>query len=151
MDRFLAFLSGRNNAHRLDDILLLLLRLATGGAMLAHGIGKIFQFGDLAPTFADPLGIGTSASLVIVILIEIMASLAILAGMLTRLFALILLLTMTVATYTTSTTTGWTSAEPMFLYAMLYLTLLIQGGGRLSASHYWLAKRSKTKPALQTA
>ena len=55
MDKLLALLSGRNGSHRIEDLLLLLLRLAIGGAMLTHGVGKIMNFSELAPTFIDPV------------------------------------------------------------------------------------------------
>ncbi|MGF1680706.1 DoxX family protein [Photobacterium minamisatsumaniensis] len=151
MNKLLSLLTGRNGSHRLEDILLLLLRLAIGGAMLTHGIGKVMNFSELAPTFIDPLGIGSTPSLVLAMLAEVLGSIALLLGAMTRLSALVLLFTMGIAAYSIGMLKGWAGAELAFIYALVYLTLMIQGGGRLSLEHFWLKKRIKQKQDLKTA
>ncbi|PSW18526.1 DoxX family protein [Photobacterium sanctipauli] len=149
MNKILALLTGRNGSHRLEDLLLLLLRLAIGGAMLTHGVGKIMNFSELAPTFIDPLGIGSTPSLVLAMLAEVIGSIALLLGAMTRLSALVLLFTMGVAVYAIGMIKGWAGVELAFIYSLVYLTLLIQGGGRFSLEHIWLKKRIAKKQALK--
>ncbi|PSU32695.1 DoxX family protein [Photobacterium lutimaris] len=145
MDKLLALLSGRNGSHRIEDLLLLLLRLAIGGAMLTHGVGKIMNFSELAPTFIDPLGIGSTPSLVLAMLAEVLGSIALMLGVLTRVSALVLLFTMGTATYAVGMLKGWAGAELAFIYSLVYLTLMVQGGGRIGLEHFWLSKRRKAK------
>ena len=151
MDKLLALLSGRNGSHRLEDLLLLVLRLAVGGAMLTHGIGKVINFSEMAPAFTDPLGIGSTPSLLLAMLAEILGSIALILGALTRLSALVLLFTMAIATYTVAIAKGWAGAELSFLYSLIYLTLVIQGGGRIGLEHLWLTKRQRQKQAATAA
>ena len=55
------------NYHRNINIVLLILRVTVGFFMLSHGMGKFYKLiGDAPIQFADPLGIGASASLTLV-------------------------------------------------------------------------------------
>src|SRR5690606_7023717 len=58
------------------DLSLLILRLAGGGFMLTHGIGKFFKlFGNEPIQFADPLGVGITASLALTVFAEVFCAL----------------------------------------------------------------------------
>jgi putative oxidoreductase len=64
---------------------LLALRLWVGLAMLVnHGVEKLTHFSDTAPNFPDPLGIGHTASLALVVFAEFFVSLFVIFGLVTR-------------------------------------------------------------------
>jgi putative oxidoreductase len=79
---------------------LLFLRLIVGGFMLTHGIGKwMMLIGDGPIRFADPIGIGVTASLALNVFAEVFCSLFLIFGVAVRLAALPLLITMLVAAF----------------------------------------------------
>jgi putative oxidoreductase len=64
---------------------LLVLRLWIGFSMLLnHGVEKLEKFSDTAPNFPDPLGIGHTASLALVVFAEFFVSLFVIFGLVTR-------------------------------------------------------------------
>ena len=114
---------------------LLLLRLWLGLTLLLnHGSGKLKGFSDLAPNFPDPLRIGHSASLGLVVFAEVVCSLLLIMGLLTRFAALVLAINMTVAFFMVHKTalSGEHSGELAFIYLAGYVVLLIAGGGKIS-------------------
>jgi putative oxidoreductase len=120
---------------RSSDLALLLLRLIFGGAMLVlHGWGKLMNFSKMSATFADPLGVGTSTSLVLAIIGEVLAPALLVVGACTRLAALVCAITMGVAFFIVHSAqlSGPDSGEMSFLYLVPYVALLIAGGGRFS-------------------
>ena len=50
------------------DGALLFLRLFIGGMMLSHGWAKLASFSTLSATFPDPLGVGSTLSLLLILL-----------------------------------------------------------------------------------
>ncbi len=115
---------------------LLILRGWLGLTMLInHGIpSKLMKFNELAGTFADPLGIGSRASLSLAIFSEVICSILLVIGLFTRLAALSLAITMSVAFLTVhqASLTGSTSGELAFIYLAGFLSLVFCGGGQYS-------------------
>jgi putative oxidoreductase len=64
---------------------LLLLRIAMGGLMIAHGFEKLTQFVTVAKTFPDPFHLGTTISLALVIFAEFFCAVLLVLGLMTRL------------------------------------------------------------------
>jgi putative oxidoreductase len=119
------------------DTALLVLRLAAGGIMLAHGLQKLLVFGIpgiiqgftqqgiLLPTLTGPF----------ITILEIAAPIAILIGLLTRLAALGLLFDMLGAMAFVHIKSGFFAPmgiEFPLALASMYLTLVIAGAGRFS-------------------
>lgn len=124
---------------------LLVARLWFGLTMLFnHGFEKLAHFKDIVGTFPDPLGFGQEASLVLVILAEVLGSLLLTVGLLTRLAASVLVIDMFVAFLMVHKTamTGQSSGELAFLYLAGYIALLIAGGGLFSLDTVVFAKSS---------
>jgi putative oxidoreductase len=114
---------------------LLALRVWVGLTMLVnHGLDKLGHFSDLAPGFPDPLGIGHSASLALVVFAEFFASLLLIFGVVTRGSALVLVINMGVAFGAVHklVLSGQGSGELAFLYLMGYVVLLLAGPGSFS-------------------
>ena len=117
------------------DIALLLLRLIFGGSMLAlHGWGKLMKFGEMSAKFADPLGVGPTASLVLALVGEVLCAALLVVGAYTRLAALGGAITMGVVFFIVhgAKLSGPGSGEMSFLYFSAYVTLLLAGGGRFA-------------------
>ncbi|GHA53913.1 DoxX family protein [Photobacterium aphoticum] len=147
MKTLLALFTGPNRYPRLNDCLLLLVRLAIGSAMLYHAITKILQFSALAPSFMDPFAIGTTPSLVIAIAVQAITGLALLLGFFTRPAALLLCGSMGFAAYSLGTQVSLLSGEPAALYALFALSLFIQGSGRISLEHMMVKRYHAAKTA----
>ena len=127
---------------------LLLLRLWIGLSMLLnHGVEKLKNFGDTAPNFPDPLGIGHTASLALAVFAEFFVSLFVIFGLVTRWSALVLAIDMAVAFIGVHKTalSGQGSGELAFMYLMGYVTLLLAGPGSFSVDKALFGK-SETIP-----
>lgn len=117
------------------DLGLLLLRVWVGVSLFAlHGLDKMIHFGQKAKGFPDPLGIGSTASLVLVVFAEGICSLLIAAGLGTRFAAVVCAINMAVAFFIAhhAVLKGPRSGEMAFLYLGAFVVLLITGPGRFS-------------------
>ena len=129
---------------------LLILRLGVGGYMATHGWGKLQMLiaGDF-DKFGDPIGIGNTASLVLITFAEFFAAIMVMLGLATRFAALTLAIAMGVAALVAHQSDPWTlarafelfmagktqfpaSKEPAMLYLIPFLALAFTGAGRLS-------------------
>lgn len=125
---------------------LLILRLWFGGAMLlAHGWPKLATFSDRLQTFADPLGIGSPASLVMAIFAEVGCAFLLMLGLGTRLVAAPLLFAMVMAAFIVHGADPWAKKEFALLYAFPYLALMLTGPGRFSLDHLIFKKYRASK------
>ncbi|MEM6672849.1 MAG: DoxX family protein [Planctomycetota bacterium] len=111
---------------------LLLHRLAFAGLMLSHGIPKITGFLKAKDTFPDPLGIGSTASLLAAIGAEGVCAFLVLIGFATRLAALPIVFTMGVAAFVVHAGDPWQKKELALAYAAAFLVLFFTGAGRYS-------------------
>lgn len=125
------------------SLVLLLLRVAAGIFMLTHGLGKFDRlFGDEVIQFADPLGVGATASLALTVFAEVFCSVLLILGLGTRLAAIPLLITMLVAALIVHSNDGFGRQELGLLYAVIYITLLVLGAGTYSLD-YLISKNKK--------
>lgn len=115
------------------DLGLLFLRVSVGATMLfAHGIPKLLKFSELSQGFPDPLGIGHTGSLVLVLFAEVVCAFFITLGLFTRFVALPLLITMLVAAFIIHSQDPFSKQEFALLYAYPCLALIFTGAGRFS-------------------
>jgi putative oxidoreductase len=124
-----------SNDSDLTSMALLVARLWFGLTMLFnHGLDKLANFNDRVQTFQDPLGLGQEATLVLVIMAEVVGSLLLTVGLFTRLAAAVLVIDMFVAFLMVHKTvlSGQSGGEPAFLYLAGYFMLAIAGGGLFS-------------------
>lgn len=125
----------------LNSVGLLIMRIWIGGAMLlAHGWPKVSTFSDRLQTFADPLGIGSPASLVMAIFAEVLCAILVMLGLGTRLAAVPLLFAMIMAAFIVHGADPWAKKEFALLYAVPFLMLMLTGPGRYSLDHLLLKK-----------
>lgn len=117
------------------DLALLLLRVALGAQMLtAHGWGKLMSFSANAANFPDPLGVGNATSAALAIVGEVVCSVLLILGLLTRPAALGGIITMTVAFVMIhgGRLSGDNNGELAFLFLIGFLAIFIAGPGRFS-------------------
>jgi putative oxidoreductase len=120
---------------RNPDAGLLVLRLSLGLSMLfLHGWSKFTGFGAMSGKFADPFGVGPSASLAMAVFAEVVCALLLALGLFTRFAAAMLAVTMAVAFFIVhkGALSGPGSGELAFVYLAGYVALLIAGPGRYS-------------------
>ena len=129
----------------MNHCLVLLSRLSISFLMLTHGIPKLNKLlagGEIK--FADPLGLGPTLSLILVVFSEVICSLFIAMGFKSRLATIPLIITMLVAAFITHANDGLYKQEKALLYIVAYILIFITGSGRFSID-YLLEKNSKNK------
>lgn len=114
------------------SVVALVLRLMAGGAMLSHGIPKLLSFSTLSANFYDPLGVGSSFSLILSIGAEVGCSLLLIFGLFTRLALLPLLFTMLMAFFVIHATDPFAVKELAMTYIAIYIAIFSLGAGRFS-------------------
>lgn len=126
----------------------LLLRFTIGGIMLAgHGWGKLMMYGELQHSFPDPLGIGSTLSLLGAISGEALAAALIVIGLFTRLAAVPLIFTMAVAAFVVHSgdplfSAGGPAKEPALIFMLGAISIALLGPGKLSLDTLLAQRRS---------
>ena len=122
------------------SLALLFLRVIAGIFMLTHGYPKFLKLLDGGPVqFADPIGIGETASLILAVFGEFLCSILLIFGAATRFSALSLLITMLVAGLIVHAPDAFRMKEMSLLYASIFMAILIAGAGKYSVDN-WLVK-----------
>jgi putative oxidoreductase len=120
---------------------LLFLRIIVGVFMLTHGWGKFLRLtGDGPITFADPIGIGATASLILAVFAEFICSIFLILGVVTRFSAIPLFITMLVAALIVHAPDAFMRKELPLLYATIYGIIIISGAGKYSVDN-WIFKK----------
>ncbi|MDD2982874.1 MAG: DoxX family protein [Crocinitomicaceae bacterium] len=124
------------NRPELLNIGILLSRVAGGAFMLTHGMPKLEKLmagGDIQ--FADPMGIGMHASLLLAVLTEVVCALLLIFGLGTRLALVGLIATMAVAAFVFHGADPFAGKEKALLYLVLYGFLFFTGSGKYSLDY----------------
>ena len=133
--------SGKAAGSAEKGIALLILRIVFGGLMLyGHGWGKLTGFAEKAPVFRDPIGIGSTPSMILAMWAEVFCALLLVVGLATRLAAIPLMITMLVAAFLVHLHDPFPKFELPLLYLAGYAALLLMGPGRYSLDG-WMARR----------
>lgn len=125
------------------DAGLFILRMFLGGAMFfGHGVGKWQRlFSDAEIQFSDPFGIGAVPSLIMAVFAEVICSLLVMFGLLTRWALVPLVITMLVAIFYEHISDDFRIMEKAILYGAGFVTLFFTGPGRYSLDY--LLKKNK--------
>ena len=114
------------------NVAMLLLRLGIGILMMHHGYQKLTHFAEIQPRFMNFLGMGTTASLSLVVFAEFFCSLFLVIGLFTRLATIPLIITMCVIIFKVFGGDVFDKAEIPTIYLAGFIVLLFVGPGRFS-------------------
>ena len=114
---------------------LLLARIAVGAFMLTHGIPKLQKLlgGDMQ--FADPLGIGSTPSFLLVVFAEVVCSILLMLGLATRFASVVLIINMCVAAFVAHAGQPFGKKELSLLFLVFFMGFCIIGGGRYAVDN----------------
>lgn len=111
---------------------LLLLRLCFSGMMLTHGIPKLMNLVQGNFSFPDPFGIGSTPSLILAVIGEVICPLLIIIGYRTRLSAIPTIITMGVAAFVIHGGDSLATKEKALLFLFAFVTIALTGAGKHS-------------------
>lgn len=136
----------RCTGYTYSNLARLFMRLFVGIMFMQFGIRHLVNFSTLRYTFPSVLGIGSETSLIIMICIELICSLCIMIGFLTRLSVLPPVISMIIAEYhilhdllPDTLTYSISCTQPGYLPLMfigIFLYLLIAGPGKISLDYF---------------
>jgi putative oxidoreductase len=122
---------------------LLLLRLGFGGMLLfGHGLPKLMTYSEKSSHFPDPVGLGSSLSLIATITTQVPLPLLVMAGLFTRWACGPIVFMLVVAAFVIHGGDPWNKKELALVYAVPFLAILIAGPGKYSLD----AKYHKSSP-----
>ena len=126
-----------------SSIGLLILRVGVAALMLCHGFPKLLMLlQGQGSQWMNPIGLGSTFSLILCTFAEFCCSLAILLGIFTRLAAFVLVINFWVIIFIYGEGSFWPQSELPMLYLICFLTLLCTGSGLISLDH--LIRRRRT-------
>ncbi|MGO3181732.1 MAG: DoxX family protein [Aequorivita sp.] len=114
------------------NMALLFLRVGFSVMILTHGIPKLMQLVSGDFSFADPIGIGAPATLVLAVLCEVLFPALIIIGYKTRLATIPVIATMLIAVFVHHADDALGIKEKAILYAIGFITIALLGAGRYS-------------------
>ena len=135
------FLFGKSTGEGMASLGLLILRVAAGVLMMTHGWSKIQNFEGMVQSGFDPVGMGATLSVVMLIGAEFIAALFIVLGLLTRLSAIPLIVAMSVAAFVAHASDPLQVKELSLIYLTIFATLLITGAGKYSLDSLLFRKK----------
>tara|TARA_B100001175_G_C19382834_1_gene577432 strand:+ start:568 stop:975 length:408 start_codon:yes stop_codon:yes gene_type:complete len=111
---------------------LLLMRFSFSAGIMAHGYRKFFKViqGDF--DFADPLGFGSTVSLILATIGEFIAPIFIIIGWKTRLFSIFPIFTMLVAFLIVHDGDSFSRKEKSLMYLIAFIVIYFAGPGKYS-------------------
>ena len=122
---------------------LLVIRVCFGAMILMRGMGKMERLISGSWDFADPIGIGSEASFILVTFAEFVCAVLLIMGLLTR-FALIpLIITMFVVVFIHGTDQSLSDRERPVLFLIAFLGLFLTGPGKYSIDGLLFKVRGK--------
>jgi putative oxidoreductase len=122
---------------------LLLMRVVFGFTMITHGWAKFTNFTMLSAAFPDPIGLGSTISLSLVVFAELFASMLLIIGLGTRLALIPMIINMLVAYFVVHANDPFANKELAFLYLFIYVALMIFGPGKFSLDAKFQASKSE--------
>ncbi|WP_432849900.1 DoxX family protein [Amycolatopsis sp. CA-161197] len=135
---------------RVKDVALLLGRIGVAVVFFAHGVQKWDSGVGATANFFSQVGVPLpSVAAVFVIILEVLGSIAFVAGFLLPVIALGYVVDMTGALLSVHVSNGLTSDNGYELVLVLGLAALALGfnGGRLSVDHVLFWRKRETRPA----
>ena len=114
------------------DLVLLLLRILVGGLLITHGYEKLNKIIEGDSSFADPFELGESTSLFLTVFAELICSILVVLGLLTRLACIPIIITMLVAVMIVHSAGSLSEKELAILYLIIFYSIYLSGPGKFS-------------------
>ncbi len=131
-----------------DHFGIALLRVGVGVMMLSHGLPKVGMLvSGQGGFFPDPLGIGSTLSLFFAAFAECGCSLLLIIGLMTRAAAFVLAVNFGVIVFAVDAVNGWNNTELAIVYLLIFVTLILTGGGKLSVDDFLYRRFLRESPA----
>ena len=114
------------------SLVLLLARVIFGFLFLSHGIAKLHAYANAPELFLDPIGLGSTLSLWLVLFAEILCTTGFILGVLFRLCLIPMIFTMCIALFVIHASDPLGVKELSMMYLAIFALLYITGPGRYS-------------------
>jgi putative oxidoreductase len=111
---------------------ILILRIGISITMLHHGYTKIEHFSEMQDKFMDFLGLGATISLSLTIFAEVICSILLILGLMTRIALVPCIINMAVALFVAHGFDIFGKGELPAIYLIVYVALIITGPGGYS-------------------
>jgi len=116
-----------------EDFGSLFLRVSAGGTMFwHHGLPKLMSFGERMDGFADPFGLGSAFSLILIVFAEVVCAALVVLGLWTRTALIPLIIGMAVIVFMVKGDAEFKEKELALVYLFAFVGLLFIGSGRYS-------------------
>jgi putative oxidoreductase len=116
-----------------EELGYLLLRITAGGTMIwQHGWPKLANFAERMDSFADPFGMGSALSLVLIVFAEVVCAGLVVLGLWTRAALIPLIIGMAVIAFMVKGDADFKEKELALVYLFAFVTLLFTGSGRFA-------------------
>ena len=122
------------------NMAVLVVRVYTSAMMLTHGWPKLMRVLDGNMKFRDPIGLGSEASIILVIFAEVICSLLIVIGLGTRLATIPLFITMLVVLFIAHGGDPISEHLNVVAYIAAYIGLFVTGSGKFSLDYKLFTK-----------
>jgi putative oxidoreductase len=116
----------RNSTH----LALAVLRIGFSGLLLTHGIPKIGKLFADTIEFPDPIGLGATLSLILVLIAEVVGPLFVIIGYKTKLATIPTIIMMTVAVCVVHLSDPIGTKEMALLYLIGFIVIYLAGPGK---------------------
>lgn len=114
------------------SLVILLARIIFGFLFLSHGITKLHTYVHVPEMFPDPIGLGSTVSLWMVLFAEILCTTGFILGALFRLCLTPMIFTMCIALFVIHADDPLDTKELSMMYLVIFALLYITGPGRYS-------------------
>ena len=118
--------------NNLNNLALLILRVGFGGFLLTHGIPKFKYLFESPIKFADPIGLGDTATLILALIGEVVAPIFIIIGFKTKWAAILSAITMAVAAFIVHAKDDLGTKEHALLFLIAFVVIFLTGAGNYS-------------------
>ena len=126
-----------------SHLAILLLRIGIALLLLTHGIPKLVMIITGNIHFPDPIGIGSTLTLILSTFAEVICPIFVFLGLGTRLSAIPPIIDLSVAAFIQHGADPIAVKEKALLYLLVFVVLLFTGAGRFSFDHKLHSRRFK--------
>ncbi len=133
-----------NSNNRINDFILLFLRIAPSLLLLTHGypkLLKLFSGGEIQ--FPQVMGMSSEISLFLAMFAEFFCSIFVILGLFTRFAAFPIVMTFLIIVFLVHGADDLSMRELPFLYLISYITVLFLGAGKFSIDNFIYNKIKK--------